>query len=76
MRSLGNVSVVHSALETFPFLFFAPGYLCNFRSSVWIGSVTFLRCCSSEVCEVRASAFDVSVHDSSSLSRGWLGSRL
>ena len=76
MRSLGNVSVVHSDLETFPFLFFTPGYLCKFRSSVWIGSVTFLRCCSSEVCEERASASDVSVHDARILSRGWLGSRL
>ena len=45
--------------EIFVILFFV-----NSGAVFGLASVTFLRCCPSEVCEVRASAFDVSAHDS------------
>ena len=41
-----------------------------------LANVTFLRCCPIEVCEVRASAFDVSAHDSRLFFEPRLGSRL
>ena len=76
MRSLGNVSV-HSILETFPLCFllreiFDILFFVNSRAVFWLASVTFLRYRPSEVCEVRARAFDVSAHDSRLfLSRDW-----
>ena len=77
MRSLGNVSV-HSILETFPLCFllreiFVILFFVNSRAVFGLASVTFLRSCPSrEVCKVRASAFDVSAHDSRLfLSRDW-----
>ena len=64
MRSLGNVRV-HSILETFPLCsllreIFVILFFVNSGAVFGLASVTFLRCCPSEVCEVRASTFDVS----------------
>ena len=76
MRSLGNVSV-HSILETFPLCsllreIFVILFFVNSGAVFGLASVTFLRCCPIEVCELRASAFDVSAHDSRLfLSRDW-----
>ena len=80
MRSLGNVSV-HSILETFPLCsllreIFVILFFVNSGAVFGLASVTFLRSCPSEVCEVRASAFDVSAHDSRLFFEPRLGSRL